>query len=132
MQTTIAKTFADAIAISNDRTGKNFFKCFENCRDSKKRLIEEVKHPDWDYMISPNGDIYFIAKGLHGEKILNKLTLHSMLTSGGFGIASLIRNDDGVEIIPPNKYCYTYDRSPANRKKMAGQKTLAFTTERFF
>lgn len=132
----LASNLDEALEMHKEITGGNFFECFENEKPRKESIIEEVRVKK--YMVDEKGGIYYLVKGRHSEIILNRLTLHSMLTGGGCGLCTVLQNEEtgkGV-IVHPTRY--DFSRCNENRKlwgehnaTMQDNMSFCMTTEHF-
>lgn len=130
----LKKTLEEALALHTKITGENFFECYENQRARLEKIIEERRH--LDYMVDEKGNIYYLWLGDHGERILNKLSLHSMVSGGGCGLVTVIQREEikkgCISIVTPQQY--NFSRCNKNRKLWGSEafpKTAAMTTLRF-
>jgi hypothetical protein len=106
-------TQEEALSTSEKITGKNFYAGFQN---SKK----PVKSNRW-FVCESTGQILYVFKCpkdgfCHGESILNELTIHSTLSSGGFNLVAIY---EGLEKVLIDIISKNWDGCSRNRKEFA-------------
>ena len=86
-------TQSEALAAHKEITGSEFYDGFN---------YRETDSNEW-YVCSATGAVYYIFQAENnnfsqGERILNKLEIHSMISSGGLNQAALIEDGDLTHI----------------------------------
>ena len=131
-----AATFDEALALSAEITGRDFYAGYENHYEPQRFTPEALNNDKGFWVSKETGDVYYIyknvTKGYHkgaGEQIFHKLEIHTALSGGSFSAVFIMEEIEGstmfaneITIIPKD-----WDRCMANRKHFAEMKMLVPT-----
>lgn len=132
IETKVVSTLTEALELHKSIVGYGFYEGFENTQSRDESLLNELRTDEYGFHVDSKGNIYYVVRGDHGERLLNKLTLHSMLTSGGFAMVVIMEHKGEGIIFPPNSDGYKYDRCVKNRKLWGKHPSKPVMTTEYF
>jgi hypothetical protein len=131
-----AATFDEALAISAEVTGKEFYAGYENHYEPQRFTSEALNNDKGFWVSKETGDVYYIYKNVTkdgrygaGEQLFHKLSIHTALSSGSFSAVFIMEEiedstmfSDEITIIPKD-----WDRCIENRKHFAEMNMIVTT-----
>ena len=121
-----AATFDEALELSADISGIEFYWGYENCYKPERFTPEALNNDRGFFVCEDTGSVYYIYKNVTkngrygaGEELFHKLTIHTSIGAGPFSPVYIMKHIEGFEHIFKNEITIVYkdwDRSVENRQ----------------
>lgn len=85
-----------AVAMRDERAECPFYSSFENVREEHKRFYAKYPHFAKEWLYDAETNEVFHTSHFNGQRILNKLTLHTTLGSGSISFVTAQRGGDRI------------------------------------
>ena len=131
-----AATFDEALAISAEITGRDFYAEYENHYEPHRFTPEALNNDKGFWVSKETGDVYYIYKNVTkdgrygaGEQLFHKLSIHTGLSSGPFSYVCIQEAIEGCKMFADEICIFPkdWDRCLENRKHFAAMDMIVTT-----